>query len=242
MAEAARARIASRRMRALVGCETSGKVREELRRLGVEAYSNDLLPSDDGSPFHIQGDILELLERDPHWDLFIAHPPCTYLCNSSVWALYGEPGNPSPGVLYGEARVEAMREAASFFRSLLLLPIPKIALENPTMHGDAQAIVGRPPNQSIQPYEFGDDASKQTCLWLKGLRPLRKDPALYVPPRIVKGLPRWSNQTDSGQNKITPSADRWKIRAETYGGIARAMAQQWAGQNEPVDLLDLLEV
>lgn len=228
-------------MRALVGCETSGKVREELRRLGVDAYSNDLLPSDDDSPFHIQGDIMELLKSDPEWDLFIAHPPCTYLCNSSVWALYSEPPNPSPGVLYGEARVEAMRSAAAFFRSLLLLPIPKIAIENPTMHGEAQAIVGRPPNQSVQPYEFGDDASKQTCLWLKGLRPLRKDPSLYVPPRIVKGLPRWSNQTDSGQNRITPSADRWKIRAETYSGIARAMAQQWAGQNEPVDLLDLLE-
>lgn len=229
-------------MRALIGCETSGKVREAIRALGHEAVSCDLLPADDGSPHHVQGDIFELLSRDPYWDLFIAHPPCTYLCNSSVWALRTDAHkNASEGVLYGEARVQAMEAAARFFRALLDLPIKKIALENPTMHGDAFVIIGRGPNQVVQPYEFGDDASKATGLWLKGLRPLRADPSLYVPPRIVGGMPRWGNQTDSGQNKLTPSADRWKVRAETFGGIARAMAQQWTGANDPVDLLDLLE-
>jgi hypothetical protein len=159
------------------------------------------------------------------WDLMIAHPPCTYLCNAAVWALHKTPPNPSPGVLYGEARREAMEDAARLFRNLLDAPIPLIAIENPIMHRYARAIIPAKYRQIIHPHQFGNDASKATCLWLKGLPPLL--PTKIVPPRMVNGKPRWANQTDSGQNKLTPSDDRWAKRAYTYPGIAQAMAEQW---------------
>jgi hypothetical protein len=113
-------------------------------------------------------------------------------------------------------------EALDFIRLLLGAPIPRIAIENPVGCISTQI---RKPDQIIQPYMFGDDASKQTCLWLKNL------PALIstetVEPRIIDGKKRWGNQTDSGQNKLPPSLDRWKIRSTTYAGIAKAMADQW---------------
>jgi len=118
-----------------------------------------------------------------------------------------------------------MIHAAEFFRQLLTAPIPCIAIENPTMHGEALRRIGQRPAQRIQPYYFGDDASKRTCLWLKNIRPLM--PTHYVQPRIVNGQERWANQTDSGQNRLPPSADRWQLRARTYPGIAAAMADQW---------------
>ena len=103
-------------------------------------------------------------------------------------------------------------------------PVPLIAIENPI--GCISTRI-RKADQTIQPYQFGHDASKATCLWLKGLPPL--EPTQYVEPRIVNGRKRWGNQTDSGQNRLPPSADRWKIRSETYIGIAEAMANQWGG-------------
>lgn len=225
-------------MRVLVGCEFSGVVREAFRARGHEAWSCDLLAPPDNSRAHIQSDLNFVLfypnrvlggmprwMREAQWDLLIAHPPCTYLCNSSVWALTRTPPRPSDGVLYGDARMTAMRDSAEFFRRLLDAPIPKIAVENPVMHGHAKAIIGRGPDQIIQPYNFGEDASKATGLWLKGLPPLM--PTRIVNPRYVNGKPRWGNQTDGGQNKLGPSADRWAKRAETYPGIAAAMAQQW---------------
>jgi hypothetical protein len=114
-------------------------------------------------------------------------------------------------------------EALEFVRLLLDASIPRIALENPVSCISSRI---RKPDQIIQPYNFGHDASKKTCLWLKGL-PLLRDTGPYVEPRIVNGKPRWGNQTDSGQNKLPPSADRWKLRSKTYTGIADAMAQQW---------------
>jgi hypothetical protein len=109
-----------------------------------------------------------------------------------------------------------------FVRLLLDAPIPQIALENPI--GCISTRI-RKPEQVIQPYWFGDDASKSTCLWLKNLPPLR--PTNFIEGRIVNGKRRWANQTDSGQNRLGPSEDRWKKRSETYLGIAQAMAEQW---------------
>jgi hypothetical protein len=112
--------------------------------------------------------------------------------------------------------------ALQFVSQLMEVNIPRIAIENPI--GCISTKI-RKPDQIIKPYQFGHDASKNTCLWLKGLPLLR--PTQLVEPRLVNGKPRWANQTDSGQNKLTPSPDRWKIRSETYTGIAKAMAEQW---------------
>lgn len=196
-------------MNVLVAMETSGKVREAFRAKGHNAVSCDLLPSDDNSPYHLQCDVFTVLDRG--WDLMIAHPTCTYLCVSGLHWNKRIPGR--------SAKTEL---ALNDVRLLLEADIGKICLENPI--GCISTRI-RKPDQIIQPYQFGHDASKQTCLWLKGLQPLK--PTLYVPPRIVKGRKIWGNQTPSGQNKLGPSPDRWKLRSETYQGIADAMADQW---------------
>ena len=208
-------------MRVLVGCEYSGTVRDAFLAAGHDAVSCDLLPTERPGP-HFQGDVRVLLNDG--WDLAIFHPDCTYLTNSAAWA-YG-PGpyhqQVKPDTPVGEARQELRRQALNFVRLLMAAPIPKIAIENPV------GVIGtaiRPASQYIQPYEYGHDASKKTGLWLQGL-PLLV-PTCYVQPRIVNGKPRWGNQTDSGQNKLSPSVDRWKARSITYQGWADAMAQQW---------------
>jgi hypothetical protein len=196
-------------MRVLVACESSGTVRNAFMRAGHYALSCDLLPSDSPIGDHYQGSVLDILDHG--WDLMIAHPPCTYLCSSG---LHWNKRRPE--------RAKQTEEALDFVRLLLDAPIPKIALENPI--GCISTRI-RPPDQTIQPWQYGHDASKATCLWLKGLAPLR--PTSFVEPRIVDGKRRWGNQTDSGQNRLPPSADRWKIRSETYSGIAEAMVSQW---------------
>lgn len=196
-------------MNVLVACEYSGTVREAFRNAGHYALSCDLLPADDGSPHHYQGDVRDVLDKG--WDLMICHPPCTYL---SVSGLHWNKRNPE--------RAALTEEALEFVQFLLEAPIHRIALENPV--GCISTRI-QPPNQIIQPYEFGDDASKKTCLWLKNLPELT--PTAYVEPRIINGKKRWANQTDSGQNNLGPSPDRWKIRSKTYQGIADAMALQW---------------
>lgn len=198
-------------MRILIACEFSGVVREAFNaRAGCHAVSCDLLPCEDGRPdFHRMGDVRDIL-RDG-WDLMIAHPPCTYLCGSGLHWNSRRPG-----------RATQTEAALLFVRELLDAPIDRIALENPI--GCISSRI-RPPEQIIQPHQFGHDASKQTRLWLKNLPPLR--PTQLIAPRLVNGRKRWSNQTDSGQNKLPPSADRWKLRAMTYTGIAQAMADQW---------------
>lgn len=113
-------------------------------------------------------------------------------------------------------------DALAFVRLLMNAPIEKVVIENPVSVISSRI---RKPDQIIQPYQFGHDASKKTYLWLKGVQPLRH--TQYVPPRIVNGKPRWDNQTDSGQNKLPPSSDRWRMRSKTYQGIADAMAAQW---------------
>jgi len=205
-------------MRVLVACEYSGRVREAFRKLGHDAWSCDLLPAEDNSSYHLRCDVRDVL--GPWWDLLICHPDCTYLCSSGLhWNTRGV-------LVDGRPRHELTEEALDFVRLLLAAPIPRIALENPI--GCISSRI-RKPDQIIQPYDFGEDASKATCLWLKGLPKL--EPTGCAPPRYVtrdgKIVARWSNQTDSGQNKLGPRADRWKERARTYQGWADAMAAQW---------------
>jgi len=164
--------------------------------------------------------------------LFIAHPDCTFLTNSAAWAFKDGPYHQKvkPGTLVGADRREARREAIEFVELLWGCGIPKIAIENPVGVLSTMSSLGE-PSQMIQPYEYGDDASKITCLWLRGLPRLK--PTHFVPPRLALSKDgrrynmRWGNQTDSGQNKLPPTEDRWKIRAQTYQGWAGAMAEQW---------------
>ncbi|GFE77718.1 hypothetical protein [Novosphingobium sp. TCA1] len=145
--------------------------------------------------------------------MMIAHPPCTYLCSSGLhWN----------GRVEGRAALT--EEALDFVRALMDAPIPRIAIENPV--GCISTRI-RKADQYVQPYDFGDDASKRTGLWLKGLPKLTPPQGARVSGRIVNGKERWSNQTDSGQNRLPPSADRWAARSVTYPEIARAMADQW---------------
>lgn len=201
-------------MRVLVACEYSGRVRDAFRALGHDAMSCDLLPTDQPGP-HYQGDVRDLLQPG-RWDLMVCHPPCTYLSVSGMhWTRRGlrDP--------------QLTEDALQFVRLLMEAPVPRIALENPVSIISSRV---RKPDQTIQPYQFGHDASKATCLWLKNLPKLQ--PTRFVEPRMVGTLKRWGNQTDSGQNRLSPGADRWKKRSETFEGIAQAMAQQWGGLAE----------
>lgn len=197
-------------MRVLIACEYSGAVRDAFRARGHDAMSCDLLPTDAPGP-HYQGDVAQVLQDG--WDLMIAHPPCTYLSVSGMhWTRRGlrDP--------------QLTENALEFVRLLMDAPIPRIAIENPVSVISTR--IGK-PDQIINPYQFGHDASKKTCLWLKGLPPLK--PTQIIEPRIVNGRKRWGNQTDSGQNRLSPSPDRWKLRSATFPGIAAAMADQWGG-------------
>jgi hypothetical protein len=204
-------------MRVLIACEYSGAVRDAFRARGHDAMSCDLLPTDVDGP-HYQGDVFDVIGNG--WDLMIAHPPCTYLCSSG---------------LHWNGRVEGRaaktEDALAFVRALFDAPIPRIAIENPV------GCIGtriRKADQTIQPHQFGDDASKATCLWLKGLPLLT--PTDRVPGRMVNGKARWANQTDSGQNRLAPSSDRWKLRSATFPGIAAAMADQWGNADYAVEV------
>lgn len=219
-------------MLVLIGCETSGLVREQFRKRGHVAFSCDILPADDGSPYHLQMDIFAALSLC-RWDLLICHPPCTFLTVSANKYLKDDPGvKLKPGTLYGAARRAARAEAIHFATRLWRCDqAGDVVLENPVGALNTEMA---PASQIVQPYEFGDDASKKTCLWIRGNLPLLEiDPAKRFPgrwvvdPRNGKWVERWSNQTDSGQNRLPPSDDRWKIRSETYPGIAAAMGDAW---------------
>ena len=199
-------------MKVLIACEFSGRVRDAFIAKGHDAISCDILPTDQPGP-HIQGDVRDILGGG--WNLMIAHPDCTYLCSSGLHWNKREKG-------IAQGRPQKTEDALEFVKLLMDAPIPKIAIENPI--GCISSRI-RKPDQKIQPHEFGHDASKKTCLWLKGLPILI--PTKLIEPRIVNGLPRWDNQTDSGQNKLPPSKDRWKLRSATYQGWADAMADQW---------------
>lgn len=214
-------------MRVLVACEYSGRVRDAFIAAGHDAVSCDLLPTDSQGPHH-QGDVMDII--DDGWELMIAHPPCTYLTCSAEWAYGDGPYHQKvkDGTLVGAARREEREQAIEFVTALASADIPRIAIENPV---GVLSTRWREPDQFIQPYEYGDDASKKTCLWLKGL-PLLV-PTMLCPPRLAlrdagrSYSLRWGNQTDSGQNRESPSDDRWKTRSVTWQGWANAMAEQW---------------
>lgn len=190
-------------MRVLVACEYSGRVRDAFIANGHEAMSCDLLPTDAPGP-HYQGDVFDVV--DYPWDLMIAHPPCTDLAVSgAAW--------------FATKRLAGAQQAsASFFMKLAKLDIPRIAIENPVC---VMSSLWRKPDQVVQPWMFGHMEQKATCLWLKGLPPLT--PTNNVKEEMMQ-LPR--NQRER-LHYLPPSADRWKLRSETYMGIAQAMADQW---------------
>ena len=189
-------------MRVLIACEFSGIVRDAFAALGHDAMSCDLLPSEAPGP-HYEGDVRDVLGDG--WDLMIAHPPCTHLAVS--------------GARYFTRKQAQQAEALEFVRLLLTAPIGRIALENPVSIISSRI---RRPDQIIQPWMFGHPESKTTCPWLKNLPLLAPTNVLEKPARGY-----WDNQTASGQNKLTPSPDRWRIRSATYPGVAEAMAKQW---------------
>lgn len=208
-------------MKVLIACEYSGRTRDAFIRAGFDATSCDLLATEVPGP-HYQGDVRDILNNG--WDLLIAHPDCTYLTCSAEWAYGDGPYHQKvkPETLVGLARQFARERALHFVDTLFNAPIKHKAIENP------RGVIStrlRPASQYIQPHEYGHDASKITGLWLEEL-PLLV-PTCHVPPRMVNGRPRWANQTDSGQNKLTPGPDRWKERARTYDGWSNAMADQW---------------
>jgi hypothetical protein len=186
-------------MEILVACEFSGIVRDAFSNKGHRAMSCDFLDTErEGN--HYKGDVRDVLYDG--WDMMIAFPPCTHLAAS--------------GARWFKHKQKEQKEALDFIRLLLDAPIEKIALENPV--GVISTKI-RKPDQIIQPWQFGHDASKRTCLWLKNL-------PLLVPTNIII-KERYANQTPSGQNKLGPSPDRSKLRSITYQGIAEAMAEQW---------------
>jgi hypothetical protein len=211
-------------LKVLVACESSGTVRDAFNRLGANAWSCDVLPS---SGQHIQCDAREILFADT-WDLMIAHPPCTYLAASGMHWTYRGMRDP-----------KLTDDALKFVRLLLDAPIRHIAIENPV--GRIGTAI-RKANQYIHPYQFGDDISKRTGLWLKNLPPLR--PTDFIPAARYACCgewqestnchhcgkptkPRWGNQTPRGMDATPPSKLRWQKRSKTHQGIADAMAQQW---------------
>lgn len=208
-------------MRVLVGMEFSGRVRDAFLAAGHDAMSCDLLPTEVPGPHH-QGDVFDIVGDG--WDLAIFHPDCTYLTCSAEWAYGDGPYHQKlkPETLVGAARREAREAAVAQFLRIMALPIDRIVAENPVGVLSSRY---RRPDQVVHPHWFGDDASKATCLWLKGVPPLAA--TCRVEPRMVGGRPRWGNQTDGGQNRLSPGPDRWKDRARTYPGLAAAMAAQW---------------
>ena len=191
-------------MRVLVACEESGTVRAVFRALGHNAWSCDILPSRDGSPFHYQQDVTTLLDKG--WDLLIGHPPCTHLAVS--------------GARWFKDKQQEQDEALAFVKLLMDAPVPRIAIENPVSVISSRI---RKPDQIVQPWMFGDPFTKTTCLWLKTLPPL-------IPTNVVDKGER--HITKSGRSllawyNLPPSVDRAKIRSKTFEGMAQAMASQW---------------
>ena len=200
-------------MKILIACEYSGAVRDEFIRLGHDAMSCDLLPTDKPGP-HYEGDVFDIINDG--WDMMIAFPPCTHLALSgSQW--------------FAEKQKDGRQdEALQFVRDLMNADIPKIAIENPI--GIISSRI-RKYDQIIQPYMFGDPFQKSTCLWLKGLQPLVATDVVgkgefkeFTNKKgIKKKQPMWYYDALKSAN------DRWKIRSQTFPGIAKAMADQWSG-------------
>lgn len=204
-------------MRVLVACEESQTVCKAFRARGHEAYSCDLQPCSGGHPeWHLQVDALELLKMQ--WDLIIAHPPCTYLTNAAArWLFAGHKLN--------KDRYQKGLDGKAFFMAFLNADCPRIAVENTV----PSAVFEMPPcSQVVQPYEYGHPYSKKTCLWLKGLPPLK-------PTNIVENhVPFVSSGTyrkthDPKYKGASRKGGAAKSRSKTFPGIAAAMAEQWGG-------------
>jgi hypothetical protein len=200
-------------MRILVACEFSGRVRSAFRRMGHDAWSIDLVESDDNSEHHIVGDVLEFLNQD--WDMLVAFPPCTYLSRAGARWLYPK------GQING-ARYLKLLEARRFFLELWNSDIEKIAIENPTPFKIAEL---PEPTQVIQPWMFGDPYTKRTLLWLKNLPEL-------MPTNKVKPVAPWVQSNTSGfrrgQKHHAGVARSKKERSTTFQGVANAMGNQWS--------------
>lgn len=199
----------SKKMKILVACEESQAVTKELRRLGHEAYSCDIIPCSGCHPeWHIQQDVTPLLKDN--WDMIIAFPPCTHLAASGAKH-------------FAQKRADGrQQQGIDFFLLFTTLGCPRVAIENPV---GIMSTVYRKPDQMIQPWQFGDPFEKRTCLWLKGLPVLTPTCIVDVPPRQVvksgKTMPSWYSKGGS---------DRQRNRSKTFPGIAKAMAEQWGGQ------------
>jgi hypothetical protein len=191
-------------MKVLIACEYSGTVRDEFIALGHEAMSCDLLPTDAPGP-HYQGDVRDVL--DYPWDLMIAHPPCTDLAVSgAAW--------------FADKRMRGKQQAsASFFLMLTKADIPHIAIENPVC---VMSSLWRKPDQIIHPWMFGHPEQKATCLWLKNL------PLLTETNNVKEEMLKLPVKERQRLHFLPPSEDRWKIRSQTFKGVAKAMAKQWS--------------
>jgi len=193
-------------MRVLVACEYSGVVREAFRRKGHNAWSCDLLPAEDGSEFHIQGDVLSYIYPG-EWDLMIAHPPCTWLCQA-MRTNAARKDRPNITPIFESER----QKAYDFVMALYNAPIEKIAIENPIGYLNS---AWRKPDQVVRPWMFGHEYKKDVCLWLKNLPKLE-------PTNVVEGpykkLDFWSNKRNPGG---------YSLKSKTFQGIGNAMADQW---------------
>lgn len=208
-------------MRVLIGGERFGHIRNAYRKRGHDAWSCDYAPDATGSPYHLQGNYEWFAENIEPFDMAIFHPDCTYTCSS--------------GLHWNKRRPERealTQEAVNHVSRLQSVPLDRVVIEQPIGRIGTALDWSGWNKQIVQPYMFGDDASKATVLYSRGVPPLVIPPeSAWFPPRIVfkdgKSCKRWSNQTDSGQNRLGPSDTRAMERAETYPGIANAMADQW---------------
>ncbi len=195
-------------MKVLVACEFSATVRDAFRSRGHDAWSCDLLPTEGNPEFHIQGDVLEIINQP--WDLIIAHPPCMDLAVS--------------GARYFAEKIASGRQQQSvdFFLKFTDLNCPRVAIENPV---GIMSTRYRKPDQIIQPYYFGHPETKKTCLWLKGLPELI--PTNMVEPQYIIGRDGKKYSPVHYYSQWKDNEIRWKVRSRTYTGIADAMAEQW---------------
>jgi hypothetical protein len=192
----------------LIACEFSGIVRNAFLSRGFDAWSCDLLPAEGFSGRHIVGDVRDILHDG--WDMLIAHPPCTRLCNSGVRWLHNPPASRTLPEMWAE-----LDEGAELFSEMWNAPIPHVAVENPVMHKHAKARIHgyQEFSQSIQPWQFGHPETKRTCLWLRQLPDLR-------PTDIVEGR-------EPRVHHASPGPNRWRERSRFFTGVAEAMADQW---------------